>query len=132
MNYTVDTLPGARRFDRGQTPNMLPMAVLEGGLELLREIGLEAVGSQNRALAERFVRQLPGRDFEVVTPRERDVSGCIVSIRPRGGDVARIAEFLWASGFDFSMREGKLRFSFHLYNSEEQVDSLVDTLVSFK
>ena len=40
--------PGARRFDRGQTANLLTIGALEGALDILRKRGLKIFNNTTR------------------------------------------------------------------------------------
>lgn len=126
VKYTTRALPGARKFDRGQTPNVIGMAVLEGSLDLLLEAGLPAVSAHNRELAEYFFERYPRDAFTAITPR--DEAAAIVALRSTDGKSEALAASLRARNFDVSVREGNLRVSFHLFNTREQVDSLLAAL----
>jgi cysteine desulfurase/selenocysteine lyase len=128
LNYTIEPLPGARKFDRGQAPNIIVMGMLEKSLELLNEIGLDSIENHNRALVSHFLDHLPKTQFEVITPigshrnivclRQRDLSS---SSNP-------LEDVLRANGVDASVREGGVRLSFHLFNQISEVDELLEIL----
>ncbi|MCY4523268.1 MAG: aminotransferase class V-fold PLP-dependent enzyme, partial [Halobacteriovoraceae bacterium] len=39
LEYTTRTLPGARKYDRGQVSNMLTLSALDGSLDLFNQVG---------------------------------------------------------------------------------------------
>jgi selenocysteine lyase/cysteine desulfurase len=82
-------------------------------LELLEQIGIEAVQEHDVGLANRFRAGLglpPG-------------DSAIVSVNLSGA-----AERLNAAGIMAAVRDGRLRASFHLYNTSDDVDAALDAL----
>ncbi|MTE18489.1 aminotransferase class V-fold PLP-dependent enzyme [Streptomyces sp. TRM43335] len=115
---TVDELArSARRFDTA--PAFLPCLGAERSLSLLEEVGPEAIGVHNRALAERFRvgaaeaghRPVPGDSAIVAVP-----------------GLGEAAERLTEAGVRASVRAGNLRVAFHLYNTAADVDRLLAVL----
>jgi selenocysteine lyase/cysteine desulfurase len=126
MVYSTDSKPGARRFDRGQAPNILGMKGLEASLSLFQEIGLAAVEKHNLALVNHFLENMNRDRYELVTKSE--LRSAIVCLRAKDSDSAKLQEHLRKSKVDLSVREGNLRISFHLFNTTEQVDRLLQNL----
>jgi len=127
LNYTTDTLPGARMYDRGQSPNMLLMSCLEGSLDLLNNLGLENIEAHNKSLRDHFLSNYPKKKFELIAPLEN--LGNILSLKTKSLDIAlEVEKNLKNKNIDVSVRQGNIRLSFHLFNTIEQVDILVDAL----
>lgn len=127
-DYTCNTLPGARKFDRGQSPNMLVNAALEASLELMQDIGLENISNYNSELQKFFLSQLNRDKFDLVTPISPDSPCTILSIKTKSGDPTSIESELKHRNIDVSVREGKIRISFHLFNTKKQIETLLDAL----
>lgn len=108
----------ARRFDA--SPAYLCYAGLAASLALIEEIGIETIENHDLALAERFTAGLRELGHE---PQATGGSP-IVSVPGLGGS----ATDLERSGITVSERAGNLRASFHLYNSSEDVDRLLEAL----
>ncbi|CAL9586095.1 hypothetical protein GCM10010261_10760 [Streptomyces pilosus] len=108
----------ARRFD--SSPALFSYAGLRASLELVEEIGTDAVRAHDLNLAERFRAGLAdlGR-----TPLPAPGSP-IVSVPGLG----HLQPELAAAGIQVSDRAGNLRASFHLYNTADDVDRLLDAL----
>ncbi len=105
----------ARRFDLSPAwPNWVGA---EPALELLARVGQAVIGEHNRRLANRFRAAL---DLE---PQD----SAIVSI-DLASSVGDPAERLKAAGVKFAGRDGRMRFSFHLYNTDDDVDTTLDAL----
>lgn len=127
-DYHAPALPGARRFDRGEPATPLVAAAARAGLEVVLEAGLDAVIAHREALVGAFLKGLDADRYALATPRERERRAAIVSIRPTREPVAAVDERLRAAGVSHSLREGVLRFAFHLFNTAEEVERLVAAL----
>lgn len=125
LSYTTEATPGARKFDRGQVPNMIALAMVQGSLELMRDIGLPWIERHNRDLVERFLARIP-KEYLVIGPRT--LQSNIVCIRPPKSHAAETVEALKRRGIDVTSREGNVRLSFHLFNTPTQVDYLAQSL----
>lgn len=125
LNYSSESLPGARRFDRGQASNFIASAGLEGALEIISEIGLDKIESHNRALVEIFLEELPAA-LDVVGGRR--FSSNIVCVKSQKSDPAELQAKLAANNIAATVREGNLRLSFHLFNTPAQVRTLIRAL----
>jgi len=126
LNYTTDTLAGARRFDRGQSPNMLSNACLEGSLEFLLEFGQEEIYQSNQALKKMFLENYPKTKYQVITPSSS--VGNILSIKAKSIDSVQLERELKYHNIDVSVRQGNIRLSFHLFNTKNQVETLMRVL----
>lgn len=101
----------ARRFDL--SPGWMSYIGAAPTLELLNDIGVEAVHRHDVALADRF------RAGMGLPPGD----SAIVSVETPGA-----AEKLAAAGVRAAVRDGRLRASFHLYTTEADVDMALDAL----
>ncbi|MFB9466475.1 aminotransferase class V-fold PLP-dependent enzyme [Streptomyces cinereospinus] len=108
----------ARRFDL--TPALFSYAGLRRSLELIEEIGVDAVHAHDLALADRFRAGLRGLGREPVPAP----GSPIVSVPGLGHRQSELAR----AGVQVSERAGRLRASFHLYNTPADVDRLLDVL----
>jgi selenocysteine lyase/cysteine desulfurase len=102
----------ARRFDL--SPAWLSWVGAAPAIELLGEVGVEAIHAHDVGLANRFRAGLglePGDSAVVALPRDDGLAG-----RLREADVM------------FTDREGLLRLSFHLYNTDAEVDRALEAV----
>ncbi|MGW7519427.1 aminotransferase class V-fold PLP-dependent enzyme [Streptomyces sp. NPDC054796] len=109
--------PDARRFD--ESVPFLPYLGAEHALSLVEELGQEAIGAHNRALAARFREGLRGLGYEPV--RE---DSAVVAVPGLG----HAAERLSAADVKIAVRDGNLRVAFHLYNTDGDVSRVLDLL----
>ncbi|GAA1559712.1 aminotransferase class V-fold PLP-dependent enzyme [Brevibacterium picturae] len=102
----------ARAFDI--SPAWHSWVGLAPALELLLEVGVEAIHEHDVALANAFRE---GMGFEAL-------NSAIVSIEVADSAPSRLDE----AGIRFSMADGRARFGFHLYNDEDDVTAAVEAL----
>jgi len=126
LNYTTDTLPGARKYDRGQPMNLLALSCFEGALDLFLEIGISEIEKHNKSLVKFFLENYPKKNFDVVTPI--DHAGNIICVKSKGSDPILLEKKLEEHNVQVSVRQGNIRISFHLFNTIAQVEKLISAL----
>ncbi|WP_345669926.1 aminotransferase class V-fold PLP-dependent enzyme [Streptomyces similanensis] len=108
----------ARRFD--ESPALFSYAGGRRSLELLEELGADAVRAHDLALADRFRAGLHSLGHEPIpAPASPIVS--VPGLGSRQGELS-------GAGIEVSDRAGNLRAAFHLYNTPADVDRLLDVL----
>nr|WP_234436143.1 aminotransferase class V-fold PLP-dependent enzyme [Streptomyces sp. NRRL S-813] len=107
-----------RRFD--VSPALFTYAGLRTSLELIEELGADAVHAHDVGLAERFRKGLGSLGHEPV-PAPGSAIVSVPGLGHRQGELS-------AAGIEVSDRAGNLRAAFHLYNSAADVDRLLDVL----
>jgi selenocysteine lyase/cysteine desulfurase len=107
----LDLARSARRFDL--SPAWHCWVGAAPALELLEQVGVDAIHSHNVRLANRFREGLGMPES----------NSAIVSTRAPGAD-RRLA----AAGIRAATRAGSLRVSFHLYSTDADVDAALDAL----
>lgn len=114
----LDPAPSARRFEGGSPPIPNIYAALPA-LNLLREIGLENVEAQIARLTRRFLAGAQALNLQSKTPP--DSVGPLVVLRSH--DSAAVVNLLAAQKVLTSNRHDGVRFSFHVYNNQQDVDT---------
>ncbi len=116
----------ARRFDYGN-PNFLGLAVLKRSSEFLMEIGLTAIEARIRELTTRLIEAADAAGARLATPRPWSERAGIVSFDLP--DAAATAERALQDRILVAVKDGRtLRTAVHFYNTEEEVDRLVEHL----
>lgn len=128
LDYTTETLPGARQYDRGQAANLLCSGCLEGSLSFLNEVGLKNIEIYNKSIRDYFLENYPSSKFNLVTPL--NAMGNIICLKVKTGDSLSIEAALKQRNVDVSVRQGNIRLSFHLFNTRKQVEELIVALDS--
>jgi selenocysteine lyase/cysteine desulfurase len=125
LDYTTDTLPGARKFDRGEAPTYLINAALDGALDTILEKDLGKIEEHNMNLARHFLANLPEGFQTYSTPGTLSPIVCFKSPKE---DSAALKARLAKEGIDLTVREGYLRASFHFFNTKAEVGRLLAAL----
>ena len=121
----LDWAPNARRFEAG-TPSIPNVYAAAAGIELLQTAGLDAVEQQVKRLVDRFIAGSRARGFAAITPDDPARRGPLVVLRAT--DAPELVRRLDRRGVIASARGAGLRVSFHAYNSEQDVDAVLDAL----
>ncbi|MCU0452975.1 MAG: aminotransferase class V-fold PLP-dependent enzyme [Bacteroidetes bacterium] len=115
----------ARRYEGG-TLNYPGLMGMRAAVEMLLEVGTDAIERQIRLLTDRIVEHLSRLDgWTIVTPLEPKARSGIITARRNSADEARQwFDRLLSRRVTISLREGQLRFSPHFYNTTTEVDEL--------
>ena len=124
LDYTTETLPGARQYDRGQAANLLCSGCLEGGLSFLKEVGLETIRKHNAEVRDYFLENFPKKKYNLITPIDHMANIVCMKAANQGDSIALEAE-LKKRNIDVSVRQGNMRLSFHIFNTKTQVEELI-------
>ncbi len=130
----VPTAPpdlGARRYDVFGTANFFNFKPWAASVEYLLDQGPERIAAHDQALVSRFVEGLDSKRFHVLSPRggaERSTLVLFSHLDP--GRNEEIYTTLRSAGVYGAFRRGQLRFSPHLYNTEEDIDRALAVLNS--
>src|SRR5580658_8649094 len=119
----LDPSPDARRFEGGSPP--IPNIYLaRPAIDLLAGIGMDNVAAQIERLTQAFLSGV--RDLRIDSKTPSSSVGPLVVLRAR--DAAAVLPKLTARGIAVSMRRDGVRFSFHVYNTLEDVDVALTAL----
>ena len=129
FDYHIDFAPGARRFEESSV-SMLGIAALNAAVSLLGEVGLEAIERRVLELSGRLATGLAESGYEIVGPwpRAPEESSGIVSFRRPGGPPQEPLRELTAAGIVGCVHSDFVRLSPHFYNSERDVDRVLEVL----
>ena len=119
----------ARRFDAGTPPVPNIYAGL-AGIAIVEHVGVAAIEVHVRGLVGRLVAGLDELGATVATPRGDGEHGpliCVVSTDPHA-----LVDALQADRIVTSSRDSNLRISLHLYNSEDDIDRVLNALASHR
>jgi len=115
----------ARRFELG-TPALAAVHTALGGMEIIEEIGVPAIRERCSMLTERLVAAARDAGFRLRVADDPERRSAIVMIAQ--DDPAAAVAHLAAHGIIVDWRPGHVRVSPYFYNTEEEVDSVVETL----
>ncbi len=121
----IDWSPTASRFEAGTPPVPNAYAAL-AGLQLLDRIGYETVGDQIGRLVSRYVSGVQAAGLVVKTPAHPHQRGPLAVVE--SPDAPALVSRLAGRGIVASCRGNGLRVSFHAYNNETDVDTVIAAL----
>jgi selenocysteine lyase/cysteine desulfurase len=122
---------GARRYDLFGTANFFNFAPFGAALELLLELGVEAIAGHDRALASLLASGLERLGCRVVSPLDPSRASSLVVFEPPGpASAEEVYSGLAARGIHGSLRRGAIRLSPHLYNDEADVEAALAALAA--
>ncbi len=157
LDHGFELWSDARRFETGVL-NFPGIIGVGASLDLLSEVGIVNIESRVMSLMDYLAEGLQARGYRVVSARQNpgERSSILVFRHPRPDDVllpesgrsdgeapihsrgldrqgtdpwhAALLARLAAAGVVVSMREGAIRVSPHFYNTEQEIDQLLEAL----
>ncbi|AHE52711.1 aminotransferase class V-fold PLP-dependent enzyme [Sphingomonas sanxanigenens] len=121
--------PTARRFEGG-TPPVPSLYGAGAGLDIILDLGIDAIGAHVQAITRLALDRLAAEDIGVTTPDDDARRGPLIAIP--ASDETRLVELLAADKVITSSRDGKIRAGFHFYNDADDVERLVRALVKHR
>ena len=127
-NYDYTLKPDAGRYECG-TYNVPGLLALKAAVELLSEVGIEAISRRLFDLTSHFAQGVQRKGYQVVSAREREQwSGSIAFTSSVHDQQALVTTLRKKNHIEIAFREKRLRCSPHFYNTIEQLDRLIDVL----
>jgi len=120
---TLDLSPTARRFESG-SPSVPNVYAAVPGFALLREIGMENVAAHIKTLTQELLKSAVDLGIRAKTPA--DSAGPLVVLQSK--DSPLLVEKLAENHIVASNRHDGLRISFHVYNTADDVQAVVEVL----
>jgi selenocysteine lyase/cysteine desulfurase len=119
----IDLSPTARRFESG-SPSVPNVYAAVPGFRLLQEIGMENVAAHIERLTQALLSRASDLSIRAKTPA--DSVGPLVVLQCK--DSTSLVQKLAESGIVASNRHDGLRISFHVYNTMDDVEAVVEVL----
>jgi selenocysteine lyase/cysteine desulfurase len=119
----LDLSPTASRFESG-SPSVPNVYATVPGFQLLQEIGMENVGSQVEKLAQSLLISTHDLGIRAKTPA--DSAGPLVVLQSKDSNL--LVQKLAEGDIVASNRHDGLRISFHVYNTMDDVQAVVEVL----
>lgn len=137
MQYKL--MDGALRFDLGNY-NFPAMVVAQQSLKILGDIGTRKIEDHVVRLATRLAEGLEELGLNVINGRDPAERGNIVCVgHPSDGhdttedpESALLHKYLINEDVIHTIRRGMLRFAFHIYNSDADVDRVLALVREFQ
>lgn len=127
LEYDLTLRADAQRFEEGSL-NVMGIYALRAAVDLILEIGIQNIEARILALTDLLIEKLREKGYQIVSsliPKER--SG-IVCFRSRRYSSAELCRRLTDNKVIVSDRAGSVRVSPHFYNSEEEIERMIEVL----
>jgi selenocysteine lyase/cysteine desulfurase len=119
----LDLAPSARRFEAG-SPAVPNIYAAMRGIRLLQEIGLDHVSEHIAGLVRALMMGAHKLGLRAKTPADSVGPLCVLQCKDAGALVQKLS----ANGIVCSSRHDGLRLSFHVYNTVDDVASVLHIL----
>ncbi len=126
VDYVDGYQPGAVRYDVGERSNFALMPMALGALAQILEWGVSGIAGYAARLTQRVEREAAGLGLEPVPARLRVAH--LMGVRFPGGVPGDLTGRLAAAGVHVSVRGDSVRVSPHVYNTDADVDRLLEVL----
>jgi selenocysteine lyase/cysteine desulfurase len=127
-DYKLEFRDDARRFDSGSY-NLVGIWGLGAALEWLLEIGIDEIWERVRTLTDRLAEGVRAKGYRLVSSRAPAEASGVVAFVSDTHDHTRVVNHLRQEYRTvIAAREGRLRVSPHFYNTEEEIDQLIEHL----
>ncbi len=126
QEYDFTLQNSARRFEEG-TLNTVGIVGFGASLELLMSVGIEEIKQRVLHLTDHAIHGLKESECKLITPLKRDERSGIVSFRNRE-KAPHLYQRLQEQNIIVSLRGDAIRISPHFYNTEEEIDRLLDVI----
>src|SRR3984893_17410953 len=121
--------PTARRFEAG-TPAVVNCYAAEAGLKIILEVGTDTIEERIQYLTRLYMERREESGWPSITPRPDERHGPMICVRAK--QVAQLFGRLTEQDIVTSFRDDNLRATFHFYNSEKDVDTLIGALLGHR
>ena len=129
LNYDATPAPTAERFESG-TLNTAGIYGLRAALDLLLSVGIAEIEARILALTDRLCAGLREKGYRVHSPRGPSEKSGIVTFSHERHDAGDLLRRLREHRIVGALRDGKVRLSPHFYNTEAEIDRVIEILPS--
>ena len=127
-DYEQNFKPNALAWETG-TGNASLFYGLEQSLKILNETGAKNIENYLEELTDFLCESLAGKDYEIISSREKGEKSQIVCVKNRNGLTSgEIAKRLEAEKIIVSPRGDRLRIAPHFFNNQTDIERLIEAL----
>jgi cysteine desulfurase / selenocysteine lyase len=121
----------AKRWDISETANYLNHAAVQASVDFVLRAAPKTIAVHNQKLIDLMYERLPKDRCVATSPLDaahRGPYGCFAARRPE--DTVALYRRLRKENVIVSLREGNIRVSPHLYNTERDIDRLISVITT--
>jgi cysteine desulfurase/selenocysteine lyase len=127
LDYNLRYPDSARRFEP-TIQNLAGMYGLGASIDLFQSVGIEQIFDWVKTVTGTLRTALTEHGYQVVSSDRPSEQSGIISAEVPADDKAAVHAALAAQGIRCAMRDGRLRFSCHLFNNYDDIDRLIAAL----
>jgi selenocysteine lyase/cysteine desulfurase len=128
--YDYTLRPDAGRFECGSY-NVPGLLALRASVQMLKTIGVPAISNRLKFLGDKLIAGLQSKGYRIVSPRTAEQwSGIVSFISPSLNHEQIFHDLRREHHIEIALREHRLRCSPHFYNTEDEIQRLIDALPS--
>lgn len=124
LDYELDYRDGALRYEQGSL-NAMGIHALGASLDLFLEVGIEGIEQHLLSLTDYLVAGLQAKGYRVISSRRPGEASAIVCCTHDRYSAVELHRRLLAHRIVVVQRLGRLRISPHLYNTVEEIETLL-------
>jgi selenocysteine lyase/cysteine desulfurase len=125
LKFDLKPFPDARQFTTGSYPYD-SIVTMNSSLEMLLEIGIPKIQRHTLNLLDLLIDYLKDSPYQITSSLEPRNRSSILSFS--GKNSRRLYEKLCKKNIIVSFRENAIRVSPHFYNTQEEIERLIDVL----
>ena len=123
--------PSGKRWDAAETANYFNHAALDASVEFVLQAGPETIAVHNRNLIELLYERLPKDRCVPTSPLDAAHRGPYACFAARAPEkTAALYDRLRKENIIVSLREGNIRVSPYLFNTERDIDRLISVITT--
>jgi selenocysteine lyase/cysteine desulfurase len=127
-NYDYTLRSDAGRFECGSY-NVPGLLALKASLDLLQSAGVDPISQRLKILTDLLIDGLKKKGYRIISPRDGDRwSGIVSFASPSHSHDQIFTDLRRHHQIEIAVREGRLRCSPHFYNTESQIEKLIEAL----
>jgi selenocysteine lyase/cysteine desulfurase len=127
-NYDFTLRADAGRFECGSF-NVPGFLAFKAALDLLSGVGIEQISQRIKLLTDVLIAGLRKKGYRIISPRsEMQWSGIVSFVSPTHPHDKVVQMMRKEHRIELALREGRMRCSPHFYNTEAQIDRVVEKL----
>ena len=127
LQYDTTLASTAERFETG-TPNTAGIYGLHAALQLIHSTGIDNIEARILSLTDRLCEGLLQKNYRVHSPRGPSEKSGIVMFSHHKHPTEALFQNLFDKKVVGAVRDGKIRLSPHFYNTEHEIDTVLDLL----
>jgi cysteine desulfurase/selenocysteine lyase len=127
LSYDPTPLPNAQRFESG-TLNTSGIYGLKASLDFIHQVGINNIESRILILTDQLATGLQEKGYQLISSRKEGEKSGIISFYHAHKNLDSLFQMLQKNRVVCALRGNGIRLSPHVYNTEEEIDYVLNLL----